>query len=133
MNRSDRKRRSSCVDEEVCSNSVRGTGGKLEKKLLTRPASLEIRRYQDLATKFAGKARSRRLSDCTSIKLAFRDWETSARLCFLSGSGVYISMRLNIAVLLLGFVSSEFLLRPSPRSGLKRESRIGERQARGGC
>src|SRR5258705_773853 len=38
MNRSGRKRRSSCADEEVCSNLVI----RKIKKLLTRPASLEI-------------------------------------------------------------------------------------------
>ena len=43
MNRSDRKRRSSCVDDEVCTNSMISKR-KRPKKLLTRPASLEIRR-----------------------------------------------------------------------------------------
>src|SRR5258705_2128799 len=44
MNGSSRKRCSSCVDEEVCANPVRSKRKNL-KKLLTRSASLEIRRY----------------------------------------------------------------------------------------
>ena len=40
MNRSGRNRRGSCADGEVCSNLV----DKEEKKLLPRPASLEIPR-----------------------------------------------------------------------------------------
>jgi hypothetical protein len=42
MNRSGRKRRSSCADEEVCSNLVI----RKIKTLLTRPASLEIALYR---------------------------------------------------------------------------------------
>jgi hypothetical protein len=47
MNRSGRKRRNSCVDDEVCANSVISKRKKL-KKLLTRPSSLEIGRYRKL-------------------------------------------------------------------------------------
>ena len=43
MNGSSRKRCSSCVDDEVCANPVRSKRKNL-KKLLTRSASLEIRR-----------------------------------------------------------------------------------------
>jgi hypothetical protein len=43
-NRSGRERRTSCADGEVCSSLVL----KKRKKLLTRPASLEIRRLPGL-------------------------------------------------------------------------------------
>jgi hypothetical protein len=70
MNRSDRKRRSSCVDDEVCSNSVRGKRKNL-KKLLTRPTSLEIRRYQDCLPDLA-PAGCFRVGDASATMLLVR-------------------------------------------------------------
>ena len=58
MNRRGRKRRSSCVDDEVCSNSVRGKRKNLNK-LLTRPASLEIRRLNQELENLAFRGASR--------------------------------------------------------------------------
>ena len=51
MNGSSRKRCSSCVDDEVCANPVRSKRKNL-KKLLTRSASLEIRRLPGLCLRF---------------------------------------------------------------------------------
>ena len=55
MNRSSRNRRNSCADEEVCSIP----SNERKKKLLQRPASLEITRY--MSDKPAALIRVRRV------------------------------------------------------------------------